>query len=91
MPLLCNAFFSQGFGGSGIFSLTPRERLEGSSEREGVPVPIKSVVEYIENAERELVEADASSGHSTESRYHVDRAQVFATLAVAKATYDHGD
>ena len=52
-------------------------------------MPIKSVVEYIENAERELDEAQASGGHSTESRYHTDRAQVFATLAVAKATYDH--
>ena len=51
-------------------------------------MPTKSVAEYIEDAERELVEADASTGHSTESRYHADRAQVFATLAVAKAMYD---
>ena len=51
-------------------------------------MPIKNVVEYIEDAERELVAAETSTGHSTESRYHTERAQVFATLALAKATYD---
>ena len=49
-------------------------------------MPSKSVVEYIEDAERELIAAERSTGHSTESRYHTERAQVFATLALAKAT-----
>jgi hypothetical protein len=62
-------------------------RREQLGERGG-QMPIKSVVEYIEDAERELVAAETSTGHSTESRYHTERAQVFATLALAKATYD---
>jgi hypothetical protein len=61
-----------------------------SSQRvmKGGLMPIKSVVEYIDAAERELAASEESTGHSTESRYHIERAQVFATLALARATYD---
>jgi len=52
-------------------------------------MPIKTVTEYMEEAERELVEAASSTGHSTESGYHAERALIYATLAVARATYDH--
>lgn len=52
-------------------------------------MPIKTVTEYMEDAERELVEAASSTGHSTESGYHAERALIYATLAVARATYDH--
>lgn len=46
---------------------------------------MKSVVEYVELAEASLA---ASETVSSEAAVHVARAQVYATLALAKATYD---
>ena len=46
----------------------------------------KSAVEYIELAEIELDRAENSDASSTGHQQHLMRAQVYATLAVAKAT-----
>ena len=42
-------------------------------------MPIKTVIEYMEDAERELIEAVSSTGRSTESGYHAERAPIYAT------------
>jgi hypothetical protein len=49
---------------------------------------IKNSIEYIELAEIELDRAENSDASSTGHQQHLMRAQVYATLAVAKATFD---
>jgi hypothetical protein len=47
---------------------------------------VKDSIEYIELAEIELDKAENSDASTTGHQQHLMRAQVYATLAVAKAT-----
>ena len=51
-------------------------------------VTIRTVVEYMELAQGELDQSEASDSTREGFQQHLMRAQVFATLAVAKATSD---
>jgi hypothetical protein len=52
---------------------------------------MKGTETYIESAEKELEHADNPSNHPDACAYHLRRAQVFATLAVARSTAIIGD
>ncbi len=49
---------------------------------------IRTVVEYMELAQGELDNADTTDASGAGHQQHLARAQVYATLAVAKATSD---
>jgi hypothetical protein len=49
---------------------------------------VKTVVEYIDLAQNELDQPNESDKPGASYQQHVMRAQVYATLAVAKATSD---
>jgi hypothetical protein len=59
---------------------------DGEDQVSGEGMMEKSAVEYIELAEIELDRAENSDASSTGHQQHLMRAQVYATLAVAKAT-----